>query len=55
MPVSGTRPSRSSTRPNGFNVMTLSADLRLKASILDTYASAFEHSHMEEARRLLGN
>ncbi len=28
--------------------------LRLKASELDTYASAFEHPLMDEARRLLG-
>ena len=28
--------------------------LRLKASTLDTYASAFEHPLMDEARRLLG-
>ena len=28
--------------------------LRLKASTLDAYASAFEHSLMDEARRLLG-
>jgi len=28
--------------------------LRLKASTLDAYASAFEHELMDEARRLLG-
>ncbi|MGH7991745.1 MAG: type II toxin-antitoxin system HipA family toxin, partial [Limisphaerales bacterium] len=28
--------------------------LHLKASILNIYASAFEHPHMDEARRLLG-
>lgn len=28
--------------------------LRLKAPTLDTYASAFEHSLMDEARQLLG-
>jgi hypothetical protein len=28
--------------------------LRLKASTLDAYASAFEHPLMDEARRLLG-
>ena len=28
--------------------------LRLKASTLDSYASAFEHPLMDEARRLLG-
>ena len=28
--------------------------LRLKASVLDSYASAFEHPLMDETRRLIG-
>ena len=37
-----------------FSWQTTGKRLRLKASTLDAYASAFQHSLMEEARQLLG-